>query len=175
LLIGCVLAIPGVLNRIPLAALAAILFVTGYKLARISQFVAMYRAGVWQFVPYVATVAGLVFTDMLTGIVFGMLVGVFHILMNNYRLSHLVEDLGDEKYVIHLTEHMTFLNKAAVMNAFRELPEGCQVTVDASKTRMIDDDVKEVIRNYAFHAPGEGTKLAIIGLDDIQIPEPPSD
>ena len=174
LLLVCVLLIPTWLNQIPLACLAAILLITGYKLARISLFVNMYRAGIWQFAPFVATIVVLVFTDMLTGILVGLAIGLFHILLYNYKLSHLKKDLGDGKYLIRLAEHATFLNKAAVMNALRELPDGCHVTIDATHSLMIDPDVREVIRNFAAHAPLDGTTLEVKGIDDLDAPMPES-
>jgi MFS superfamily sulfate permease-like transporter len=170
LLAVCVLLIPAWLNRIPLACLAAILLVTGYKLARISLFVSMCRAGVWQFVPFIATVAVLVLTDMLTGIFVGLAVGLFHILMYNYRLSYLKKDLGGGKYIICLSEHMTFLNKASVMNVLRELPNGCHVTIDATQSLVIDPDVREVLQNFAAHAPMDGITLDVKGLEGLATP-----
>jgi carbonic anhydrase len=164
LLLLCAAFIPGLLNRIPLSCLAAILLLTGYKLARISLFREMYRLGFWQFFPFAVTVAGLVFTDMLTGIALGMLVGVFQILMYNYRLDPDTEDLGAGHVRIRLTEHMTFLKKASLRRVLWNLPAGSTVTIDASATRIMDHDVLEVLREFAAHAPAAGIDLELNGI-----------
>ena len=83
-----VLAVPQILNLVPLAALAAVLFVVGYKLAKPATFVQMYKRGPAQFVPFVVTVVGIVRTDLLTGIAIGMAVAIFFILLGHYRNSH---------------------------------------------------------------------------------------
>ena len=108
---------------------------------------------------------------MLTGIIAGLVIGLFHILKENYRIGHLKEDLGDGQYAIRFTEHMTFLNKAAVMNALRALPEGSHVTIDGTASRFIDADVKEVVQSFATHAALDKISLDIKGIDGISLPE----
>ena len=164
LLLLCVAFIAGLLNRIPLSCLAAILLLTGYKLARVALFWGMYRLGFWQFIPFLVTVLGLVLTDMLTGIALGMLVAVFQILMYNYRIDPYTEHLGDGRVQIRLTEHMTFLNTACLKRVLRELPDGSLVTIDATATRIIDHDVREVLRDFATYAPSAGIELELKGI-----------
>ena len=128
----------------------------------------MYAAGFWQFVPFLATIVGLVFTDMLKGILLGLAFGIFQVLMYNYRLDYLKEDKGDGRYVIVLSEHATFLNKVGVKNALRSVPKGSHVTIDASNSFVVDPDVIEVIENFAIHAPLDEITLEIKGLDDLE-------
>ena len=120
LLLICVATIPGLLNEIPLACLAAILLVIGYRLARVSLFKRMWREGLWQFLPFIVTVVGLVFTDLLKGIMLGMLVAFFEILIYNYQINFYREETAESCLTIRLTEHMTFLNKAALKRILRE-------------------------------------------------------
>ena len=164
LLLLCAALIPTLLNRVPLSCLAAILLLTGYKLARFSLFRAMWRQGVWQFVPFAVTVGGLVFTDMLTGIALGMAIGVFQILMYNYRLDPDSQDLGNGRLRIRLTEQMSFLNKAALRRVLRDVPEGSHLTIDASASRMIDHDVLEVLREFLTHADSAGIEVELLGI-----------
>ena len=164
LLLLCAAFIPTLLNRIPLSCLAAILLLTGYKLARVALFRGMYRLGFWQFVPFLVTVVGLVLTDMVTGIALGMLVGVFQILMYNYRLDPYTENLGDGRLHLRLTEHMTFLNTAGLKRVLREVPHGSRVTIDATSTRIIDHDVWEVLREFATYADSAGIELQVKGI-----------
>ncbi len=163
LLLICVAANPQLLNEIPLASLAAILLVIGYKLARVSLFKAMWREGFWQFVPFVVTIVGLVFTDLLTGIMLGMAVAFFEILIYNYQLNFYREQTSEGSFTVRFTEHMTFLNKASLKRLLREIPPGCAVTIDMSATRILDHDVSEVIEDFATHAEADGIDLTIVG------------
>ena len=162
-LVVCVATIPGLLNEIPLASLAAILLVIGYRLARISLFKKMWSEGVWQFLPFIVTIVALVFTDLLKGIMLGMLVAFFEILIYNYQINFYREQTADGCFTIRLTEHMTFLNKAALKRILREAPPGCELTIDMSGTRIIDHDVREVIDDFATHAKVDDIRLTIIG------------
>lgn len=163
LLLVCVAAIPGLLNEIPLASLAAILLVIGYRLARISLFKAMWKEGFWQFAPFIITIVALVFTDLLKGIMAGMVVAFFEILIYNYQLNFYREETEPGCFTIRLTEHMTFLNKAALKRILREVPPDCSVTVDMTGTRILDHDVREVIQDFAAHAEADGIRLIIEG------------
>ncbi|MGB5811144.1 MAG: SulP family inorganic anion transporter [Polyangiales bacterium] len=163
LLLLCVALIPSLLNKIPLASLAAILLVIGYKLARVSLFKQMWREGVWQFLPFIVTVVGLVLTDLLTGILLGMVVAIFEILVYNYQLDFYREETGKDCYRIRLTEHITFLNKAGLKRILREVPKNCTVVIDMTGTRILDHDAREVIEDFAAHAEADGIDLRIEG------------
>lgn len=163
LLLVCVAALPVLLNQIPLASLAAILLVIGYRLARVSLFRQMWNEGIWQFLPFIVTILGLVFTDLLTGIVLGMVVAFFEILIYNYQLNFYREQTADGCMRIRLTEHMTFLNKAALKRILREVPKGSTLTIDMTGTRILDHDVREVIQDFATHAAADDIQLLIEG------------
>jgi len=163
LLLICVATIPSLLNEIPLASLAAILLVIGYKLARVSLFKAMWKEGFWQFVPFVVTVVGLVFTDLLTGIMLGMAVAFFEILIYNYQLNFYREETSEGSFTIRFTEHMTFLNKASLKRLLREIPPASAVTIDMSTTRILDHDVREVIEDFTTHAAADGIDVTVLG------------
>ena len=163
LLLACVAAIPGLLNEIPLASLAAILLVIGYRLARVSLFKTMWKEGFWQFVPFIVTIVGLIFTDLLKGIMLGMAVAFFEILIYNYQLDLYREETAEGAVTIRLTEHMTFLKKAALKRILREISPGAILTIDMSGTRIIDHDVREVIQDFEAHAEADGIQLTVLG------------
>lgn len=163
LLLICVASIPALLNQIPLASLAAILLVIGYRLARVSLFKAMWKEGFWQFVPFIVTVVGLVFTDLLTGILLGMAVAFFEILIYNYQLNFYREETSAGSFTIRFTEHMTFLNKASLKRLLREIPPTSVVTIDMSATRILDHDVREVIEDFTTHAAADGIDVTVVG------------
>lgn len=151
LLLICAALIPFLLNKIPLATLAAVLLVTGYKLCKISIFKEMFRNGKYQWVPFVVTVVAIVFTDLLIGITLGMAVSVIAILRGNIRSSYFFRK---EKYHsgdgirLELAQEVSFLNKASILLTLDHMPENTMVVIDASKTTYIDYDVLETIREF---------------------------
>jgi len=151
ILLLCAMAIPHLLNLIPLASLAAILFLVGYKLAKPSLFKEMYAKGHTQFVPFIVTILGIVFTDLLMGIGMGLIVAIFYILYNNYKKPYFFypEEHEDGKPIlIELSEDVTFLNKASILQTLNHLPENSHVIIDATNTVNIDQDVLEIIEDF---------------------------
>jgi MFS superfamily sulfate permease-like transporter len=168
LLLGTVVLIPNILNLIPLSALAAILLVIGYKLAKVGVFKQMYRLGWSQFLPFIITILGILFTDLLKGIVIGMVVSIFYILRNVYRSPYHFssEDNGEGKEInIVLAEEVTFLNKGAMLITLRDLPENSTVIIDGKDSKNIDYDVKEVISNFRDTAKNKNIDLTIKNID----------
>jgi len=151
----CALAIPKVLNLIPLASLAAILFVVGYKLAKPVVFKQMYKLGIEHFAPFMVTILGIVFTDLLIGIVLGLVVAVMYILYNNFKKPFLFESdkhLKDGVLRIELAEDVTFINKASILNTLSQVPNDSKIIIDASKSINICQDVIEIIQEFKISA-----------------------
>ncbi len=167
LLLGCVMAIPNILNLIPLASLAAILFVVGFKLAKPSLFRQMHRMGNEQFVPFIVTILGIVFTDLLIGIGLGMVVGVMYILWNNYQTPYHYDpdEVSPDKPIrIRLAEEVSFLNKAPILHTLRDMPDNAHVIIDASKSKIIHPDVLEILDDFGENAPTRNIKFELVGL-----------
>lgn len=151
LLLVCVALIPAMLNKIPLSALAAILLVTGYKLCNPRVFKNMFKNGKYQWVPFVVTVVAIVFTDLLTGVGIGLVVSVTAILIGNYKNSyffHKEDHHEGDAILIHLSEEVSFLNKASIRKTLDQLPENATVIIDAFDCQYIDFDVLEIIREF---------------------------
>ncbi|MEM7371618.1 MAG: SulP family inorganic anion transporter [Bacteroidota bacterium] len=168
MLLLSVMFIPKVLNLIPLATLAAILFAVGFKLAKPSLFKQMYKNGWYQFIPFMVTIIGIVTTDLLIGIGLGMAVAIFTILMNNYRMPYSVSkqtDEKDESIVIRLSEDVSFLNRANIMKTLDEIPANTKVLIDASRSISIDYDVREIIADFKDKAKIHNIDLTIVGMD----------
>lgn len=162
-LLVCVMVIPTVLNMIPLASLAAILLVVGYKLAKPTLFKEMWEGGIVQFVPFIVTVVGIVFTDLLVGISLGMAVGVFFILFENFRNSYFYQQREEgERIIVELSEHLTFLNKASIMKLLDEIEVGHPITVDASKCVYMHPDVEEIIEDFMESEKHRGDAISYI-------------
>ena len=169
LLLTSVMLIPNILNLIPLSALAALLILIGYKLAKISLFKSMYNLGFDQFIPFTVTILAILFTDLLIGIGIGMNVGIFFILRNNYRNAyHYTSEInGDgEKIAIKLSEEVTFLNKGKMLITLREIPDNSEVIIDGSQSKFISYDVLDVIDNFAESTKFRNIKLDLVGLED---------
>lgn len=159
MLMAIVLA-AGLINLIPLTTLAAVLVVTGFKLANPKQFKSAYKQGIDQFVPYVSTIVAVVVTDLLIGVLFGLGVSVVFILFNYYH-SNVVQlmDDGDVLYLI-FAENLTFLNKGRVIEVLESIPDGSRVMLDTSQCQYIDHDIVEAIQE--FSASAEERQLEII-------------
>ena len=151
LILICVTIIPTILNKIPLAALAAILLMTGYKLCNPALFKKMFKLGKYQWVPFVITVVAIVFTDLLTGVGIGLGVSTLALLYGNYKNSyyfHKEQHHEGEAILIHLSEEVSFLNKASIKLTLEHIPEGATVIIDAYDSQYIDHDVLELIRDF---------------------------
>ena len=170
LLLVAVVAAPALLNRIPLATLAAILIITGFKLADPQTFRAAARVGPKHFVPFVVTVVAILATDLLVGIGIGLAVGAFFVLLDSWRnaYSYQLEESADHHRVrITLAEEVTFLNKARINQALHTLPPGCVAVVDGTRARHIDHDVLELLHDFRATAALKRISLRLVG-----IPEP---
>ena len=157
--------IPFLLNLIPLASLAAILFLVGYKLAKPVLFKQMYGLGHTHFIPFMVTILGIVFTDLLMGIGMGLAVAIFYVLYNNYKKPFLFEKdkhLEDGIIRLALAEDVTFINKASIQRTLTQIPDGSKVVIDASKTINIDYEVQEIIDEFEINAKHRDIDLTII-------------
>lgn len=151
LLLVSVLLIPGILNLIPLSALAAILIFTGYKLAKVSLFKEFYSKGWDQFIPFVVTITAILLTDLLIGIITGILVGLFFMIRANFKSSVLVVN-DKNRYLVRLRKDVSFLNKPIIKQKLEEVPANSFIIIDATRADFIDKDIIEEINNFLKHA-----------------------
>ncbi len=168
LILICVALIPNILNLIPLSALAAVLIMTGYKLAKPTIFKGVWDKGLAQFIPFIVTVVAVVLTDLLKGVGIGMVVSIFYILRGNmkspyffHRSSHKDSNL----IKIDLSQEVSFLNKASIKLTLDNLPENSSIIIDASHTVYIDFDVLEIIQEFNdVIAPQKNIKVTLTGF-----------
>lgn len=152
LLLFSVLFIPGLLNRIPLASLAAILILIGYKLSKPSLYRAMYAQGWNVFLPFATTVAGVVLLDLLKGVLIGFLVGVFYVIRTNHHAAITVVQ-QDAYYLVRFNKDASFVNKNALRSILRRIPPKSHVIIDATRALYIDHDIREIVDDYLALAP----------------------
>lgn len=160
------------LNMIPLASLATILIMVGYKLAKPSLFISMYKLGWEQFAPFLVTIIAILLTDLLTGIALGLTVGVLFTLHHGYRNSHYMkktetDEAGQKVYHIELAQEVSFFNKASIIATLEAIPPNSKVVIDCSQSKSISYDVVEFIRDYPLHA-----KLKNIDVETIAFIQP---
>lgn len=182
LLLVCIILIPAVLNKIPLSSLAAILLLTGYKLAKPSFFRLMFSNGKFQFIPFIVTVAVILAIDLfklvpalsgkglIIGVFAGIVAAVGSVLYGNLKNSyffHKENHHEGDKITIHLSEEVSFLNKAAIRQTLDDIPENTAVIIDASKTHYIDFDVLELIKEFRdIKVPIKNIKLELKGFKE---------
>ena len=151
LLLVCVLAIPRILNMIPLATLAAVLLLVGYKLASPSKLMHFWHKGKYQLIPFVVTLVAVVSLDLLKGVALGMAVSIAFVLRGNIKRAY---NFRKENYVegdiihIDLAQEVSFLNKAAIKATLNDIPENSKVVIDAADTVYIAHDVLDLIKEF---------------------------
>ncbi len=160
LILLCVAFIPGLLNKIPYAALASILIYTGYKLAKVSLFKEFYRKGWDQFVPFIVTILAILFTDLLKGIVVGLVVGLYFVMRSNYKSAVFIVN-DHNKYLFRLRKDVSFLNKPGVKRKLEAVPENAFVLIDITRADFIDKDIIDTINEFYAHAHLKNIRVEI--------------
>lgn len=166
-----VIGLASVLNKIPLACLAAVLLMVGYKLAKLSLFKQMYQLGWDQFLPFLITIVAIQVSDLLKGISIGMLVAIFYILRANFRRDYTIHHAkisegGDIK--ITLAENVTFLNKGSIAKQLSNLPDDVNLVIDGSQSHYIDIDVLEIIHDFSKTAHLKNISLSLVEIPDFK-------
>lgn len=170
LLLISVLSVPFILNKIPLATLAAILLVIGFKLAKPAVFKHFFARGKYQFVPFVITVFAVVFTDLLIGVALGMLISIFAVLRGNMKRAYYFrkEEYAEGDVIhIHLAQEVSFLNKAAILMTFNNIPDDSKVIINASDTVYIAHDILDSIKEFKeIRAVERNIDVTLIGFKE---------
>lgn len=175
LLLASLLFLGRILNLIPLAALAAVLLLVGYKLTKPALYRGQWRLGWAQFGPFIFTIVAVLFTDLLKGVSIGLVLGFFFILKDNAKAgSYLRPDANpdaeaDDRLHLRLPEHVSFLNKASIVTTLEQLPTGSRVLLDGSRSDVIDHDVLEAIEAFRQAAPARGIELELRGIRQVAL------
>jgi MFS superfamily sulfate permease-like transporter len=146
-MMGAVALLADLLNRVPLAALASILLVVGYKLSSRKIFMEMWAKGGTQFIPFIVTVVAIVFTDLLKGIGIGLLTSVFFVIRSNHHASITLVNEG-ENWLLRFNKDMSFVNKAEIKRRLRRIPSGSRLIVDGTKSLYVDGDIYETLKEF---------------------------
>jgi MFS superfamily sulfate permease-like transporter len=164
-----IVLIPQLLNTIPFASLSAILIAVGYKLTPPSLFRSMYAAGGSQFGPFLVTVVGIVFTDLLTGVVVGMALGLYFVFKTNHHDAvTVVFDQSD--YLVRFNKDISFLNKSELKEALASIPGNTRVLIDGTKAMFIDQDIYDIINDFSELAEYRGITIKQKNMDLKSLP-----
>lgn len=174
LLLLAVLALPKILNHIPLSVLAAVLIVVGYKLAKPSLFKKMWSKGWTQFLPFVATIVVIVAKDLLWGISVGLFLGVIVIIIKNYQNASFlnIDKINDKLVKMTLAEEATFLNKGAITKQLASLPNDITLEINVRNSKYIDSDIIEIFEDFVIQAKNKNITVQLISeRENITNPE----
>jgi len=160
LLLASAILIPGILRLTPLASLATILIVVGYKLTKPSLYRSVYSQGWDQFIPFLTTVIGVVFTDLLTGVFVGLVCGLFFVIRTNHHEGITVVS-NDLNYLFQFTKDASFINKNEFRRKLRELPNDAHVLIDGTRALFIDHDIMEILEDYRQLAPYKNIQIDV--------------
>lgn len=174
LLLVSLLFLGPVLNYIPLAALAAVLLVVGFRLTKPALYRAQFKLGWQQFLPFIVTVLAILFTDLLKGVTVGLVVGIFFVLKANYEQAFFLRESATtpqepDTIYLKLAEQVSFLNKASIVKVLMELPDNSHVVIDGSTSASIDYDVLEAIENFRTSAPDRGIRLELVDVPQVSV------
>ena len=172
LLVGCVLAIPKLLNAIPLSALGAILLVTGFKLASLTLFRQMWSGGMNRFLPFVITVVAIVLSDILFGVLTGLGIAIVFVLRGALQTPYSLNSenrAGGDIRRLRLSNQATFLNQATLSRILEDVPDGSHVLLDATSTHHLDPDIESLLIEFInFTAPEHGIKVSMTGFEQLK-------
>ncbi len=148
------------LNLIPLATLAAILLLTGYKLAKPALFVEMYRKGANQLLPFTITIAAILISDLLKGVAIGLVVGLFFVIRANFHAAMTLTRDG-KNYLLRLQKDVSFLNKALLRSYFDSIEQGSYLIIDGTRAQFVDNDILETIYDFSAAAKDDGITVEL--------------
>ncbi|PJZ71608.1 sulfate permease [Leptospira perolatii] len=157
-----------VLNAIPLSSLAAVLIFNGFKLAAPKNFKAMYKKGIYQFVPFLVTIVAILLSDLLIGVVTGIATSLIFVLKEDHQTAIVrVENFGKFRRIV-LGENLGFFHKARIQTVLDELPEGIILEIDGTRTLHLDQDIAELIHEFRRNAERKNIKVVLGGIPNMK-------
>jgi MFS superfamily sulfate permease-like transporter len=159
LLLACMFFLADLLNLIPLACLAAILLYTGFKLAKPSMFVATAKQGMHYFIPFAATIAGVIAIDLLMGILIGFGTSVVLTVMANLRNTFTFAHY-ENHYLLVFRKDVSFLGKVSLKRHLMSITANSTLLIDANHVDHIDPDVMDLINTFIRDAKNKNVTIS---------------
>ena len=163
LLLAAVVVIPELLNRVPIACLAAVLIMVGYKLTSLQIIRESWEHGIDQFLPFTVTIIGIVFTDLLVGIGLGLLSSMYWVVKAN-RFVAISTVVQDNHWLIRFNKDASFINKSELKRIMRRIPENVTVIFDATRASVVDHDIYDTIGEFAQASTYRNVHVEYINL-----------
>lgn len=171
LLLTVMFAAP-LVKHIPYCVLAVILIRTGYSLTRPSMIMGVYRQGREQFLPFVITIAAILFTDLLIGVLIGIGFAIYFLIKHTYRAGYTVKEKLDghtRHFSIDLALNVSFLNKKRFIELLENIPEYSILEINGENSVYIDHDVLEIFHAFRVKAARRHIQLIMKKIPDATI------
>jgi len=152
--------VPAWQKQIPLAALAAILLLIGWKLSSPGLWKEQWNRGLDQFIPFAVTIVVILFTNLLLGIFIGMLTALYFVLKTNFH-SALIQVNHGSNYLIKFTKDASFLNKTILVGALEKVPEGAYLLVEGSSVQYFDNDILEILNDFVKSSEKKNIRVEV--------------
>lgn len=159
------------IELIPNTALAAMLISVGIKLAHPREFIHIFKIGKEQLAIFLVTIFFTLFEDLLVGIAAGMILKIIIHLMNGAPISSLFKapasvSFNENNYILEIEQSALFTNFLGIKSRLEAIPQGMNITIDFSKTKLVDHSVMENIQQFEHNYIASGGTVQIVGLDD---------
>jgi MFS superfamily sulfate permease-like transporter len=162
-LLVAVITIPSILNRIPLASLAAVLIMVGIKLAHPQLLIKMWKSGVEQFLPFIATILAVVFSDLLVGVLLGLCIGLFFVL-RRHRARAIAVVAVDNSWLIRFNKDLSFIHRSELKEVLLQIPNNTSLLIDCSAALYVDADIRELLDDFSASAQFREIALEMRGV-----------
>jgi len=162
LLFLCVFFIAPVLNLIPLATLAGVLFLVGYKLITPKIFKTVAKRGKTELATFIITILAILFSNLLTGIVIGIAAGLFFTIKKN-RKNAISYTVDGNKFLIYFKKDVYFMSIQNIKDILAKVPKGGYVLINSEENTFIDPDVVELVKDFSVTAKSKKIELEIEG------------
>jgi MFS superfamily sulfate permease-like transporter len=156
---------------VPLSALAAILIMVGFKLTKPVIFRDLWKEGIAQFLPFIATFLAIYFSDMLKGVMVGLAFGLFFVIRSNFKSAIRVTKGDNNDAILRFRKEVSFLNKPALKKALMKIPEGSFLLIDARKCEFMDPDILEIIQNFIVSSKTKNIRIELNKNNWGELPE----
>ena len=170
LLLAVLVAFP-LINNVPYCVLAVILVRTGYNLAKPQMIKSVLKQGREQFMPFIVTVLAILFTDLLIGVLIGVVYAIYFLMKHTYRAGFTIKENTEghtHHFTIDLALNVSFLNKKRIIEMLDKLPAYSVVEINGSKSVYIDRDILEIFHDFKSKAQQKHIQLTLTAIPDVE-------
>jgi len=161
-----------VIDHIPLAALAAMLIYTGWRLASPKEFKHMWHIGKAEFAVFVTTILIVLLTDLLIGIAAGIVLNFIILFFKKVQPAnlfkvHLNSTKTGNDVVIKLKDSLTFTNYLGFKKEINKYKE-YNIALNFDEVTYVDHSVKHHLSGLKRDWEIKGLKFDRINMQNLQ-------